>query len=224
MYYFFHKFKIFAIFTAFSYVLFSFWTLATRLFPMLVGSAMQSGTFLQTESLLSACLFSLVPCVLFWFDARACAANARAAMYAGSIAKLMALAAYAISAATIDVNKLLPLIFCLSLGSAILEILTFILIAITLHKNRLEAGFSWAAAAVSVLHHAIYLIELYAGMQLLGNGYVGKWLPILASASTAEFFASIIKGAACALVFLLIYEECKKPNETIPVTESTNTQ
>ncbi len=211
---FFHKNAVFAILLAAFYTLFSIWTLGTRLFSAFAGNMAISEGFIKVESILSACLFSLVPCILFWFSARNCTANAKTAMYAASTAELMALIAYCTSALNTDGNKLLPLIFCLSLGSAILEVLAFILTAITLRKNRLEAGVSGVAALLSAVHHTIYLIELYASMQLLGNGYVGKWLPLLASASTAEFFASIIKGAVCALVFLLIYEACKKPKQS----------
>ncbi len=221
---FFLKYKIFALFIAVSYLLFSIWTLAARILPALFGSAGAIGNFLQIESVLSACLFSLIPCILLWCSARGCTANAKTAMYAGSIAKLTAFATYVVSAKDAGGETLLPLVFCLTLGSAILEILTFVLISITLRQNHLEAGFSWAAAAFSTFHHAIYLIEIYASMQLLGNGYVGKWLPVLASAGTAEFFTSIIKGAVCALVFFLIYEECKKPLNTIPDTQPKDTE
>lgn len=208
---FFHKNAIFSVFLAGFYSLFSVWTLGVRLFSTFAGSAAVSGGFRQAESILSACLFSLVPCILFALSARHCTANAKTAMCAASAAKLMALIAYCASMLNADGNRLLPLVFCLSLGSAISEVLTFLLIAITLRKSRLEAIISWLAAVFCAVHHTIYLIELYASMQLLGNGYVGKWLPLLSSASTAEFFTSIIKGAVCALVFLLLYEECKKP-------------
>ncbi len=222
MSHFFLKHRSLSMLLAVLYALFSIWTLGMRILSAFSETA--AASFTQAESILSAILFLLLPCVLFFFSAHSCTANAKTAMYAGAAAKLMALAAYCISLYGADAKDLLSLIFCLSLGSAVLEILTFILTAVILRKSRTEAACSWIAAASCALHHVIYLTELYASLQLIGNGSVVKWLRILASASNAEFFISIIKGAACALVFILLYEESNPAPSTSQSSEAVNTE
>lgn len=208
---FFHKHRTLALLPAIFYVLFSVWTLAARLISMLLTDPAALEAFRQTESILSAGLFAFLPCIFFFLCARDCRDNAKTALYAAAAARLMALAGYCISASDADSTRLLSLVFCLSLGSAVLEIVLFALTACILRKNRAESICAWIAAGFTALHHAICLTELFAGIRLVGTGSVVKWLRILAYASSAEFFTAIIKGAFCALVFFLIYEARRAP-------------
>lgn len=201
---FFIKKKLPCALLAIDSALFALWTLGARFFTMLSPTAAQEAK--TGQSALTMLLFTLVPAVLYALSARGCLENAKTAMNAGFFGKLLALAAYLVSMTENGGStKLMPLVFCLSLGAAILEIAAFTLIFFTIKKPCAEKICAAVCAFFSLAGHGIYLLELYASMKLLGSGDLVKWLRTLAFCSNAELFASILRGASMALLFVLIY-------------------
>ena len=193
--------------------LFALWTLGARFFTMLSPSAAQEAK--TGQSALTVLLFTLVPAVLYALSARSCVENAKTAMHAGFFGKLLALAAYLVSMTENGgSSQLMPLVFVLSLGAAILEIAAFTLIFFAIKKPCAEKICAAVCAVFALAGHGIYLMELYASMKLLGAGDLVKWLRTLAFCSNAELFASILRGASMALLFVLIYTACRERTDS----------
>lgn len=210
---FFKKQPILAAVLAGLYVFSAVWMLGVRL----IGMFVQIGA---AESMISTVLFGVIPMIVCFLAARDCRENARTAFCALGAAKLLNTAAYFISSGAGSEQKLLPLIFTISLGAAVFELVAFIMIAVIGRKKRDICIISILSAVFLTIYHGLCLIELYASMQLVGAGDVVVWLRVLASAAKGEFFVGIIRGAVCALTLFLLYEECRRKttgdkNETL---------
>ena len=192
--------------------LFAIWTLGGKLVAIRFPDSAR--TILDAASLPSFLLFTLVPGVLFFLSGRVCRENVMSAMDAAFAGKLLAAAAYVFSTTDISGARLMPLIFCLSLGAAILELSAFILIFLSLRGEKTERAVALFAVLGTLFGQSVYLFELYAGMKLVGGG-VAKWLRLLSLFSTIEMFTSIIRGEAAALLFILIYLSKKQRRDEI---------
>lgn len=195
--------KSLPVFLAVIYGLHAIFSIGIKFLYTVLG---EPGSAAKTfESIFCAVIFLAVPAIIFLVSIKSSRENAKLAMCSAFASKLLAIAAYVISMLKTSDSRLFAFVFCLSLGAAILEILFFAIIAYTLSEYRTEKICAVLSSVFSLFYHAANLIQLYAGIKLIGSGNFIRWSRILITASTSQLFFSLVRGAACALLFIFIY-------------------
>lgn len=200
---FYPKNKRLAVIAAAFYALHALFTLAAKFLRIFVSQP--SENYVLAESIFSAAAFIILPAAVFLLSSRVCRNNARTAMQAAFGSRLFSLAAYVFSMFSTDSINSLAFVFCLLLGAAILEILSFALIAVSMRRYDTEKAFAVSAAFFAGLYHIATLIQLYAGIKLLGAGNFVRWMNILSLSTKAGLFLALLRGAVCALVYVFIF-------------------